>query len=65
MRALVLDADGVLVMRGTALPGAAERWPARERGIPYRVATNISSLHRETLAARFARMGSRSRRGGS
>ncbi len=58
VRALVLDADGVLVMRGAALPGAPEALAQlEERGIPYRVATNISSLHRETLATRFARMG--------
>ena len=58
IRALVLDADGVLVMRGAALPGVREALAALdERGIPYRVATNISALHRETLAARFARMG--------
>ena len=58
VRALVLDADGVLVARGGALPGAPEaldRLAARD--IPYRVATNISSMHRETLAARFAAMG--------
>jgi HAD superfamily hydrolase (TIGR01450 family) len=58
VRALVLDADGVLVMRGEALPGAAEALATLEaRGIPYRVATNISAVHRETLAARFATMG--------
>jgi ribonucleotide monophosphatase NagD (HAD superfamily) len=58
IRALVLDADGVLVMRGAALPGVREALAGLdERGIPYRVATNISALHRETLAARFARMG--------
>jgi HAD superfamily hydrolase (TIGR01458 family) len=58
VRALVLDADGVLVMRGAPLPGAVEALSRLdERGIPYRVATNISSLHRDTLAARFARMG--------
>lgn len=58
VRALVLDADGVLVMRGAALPGAPEALARLgERGIPYRVATNISSVHRETLAARFGRIG--------
>jgi HAD superfamily hydrolase (TIGR01450 family) len=58
VRALVLDADGVLVMRGAALPGAREALARLDqRGVPYRVATNISSMHRETLAARFARMG--------
>jgi HAD superfamily hydrolase (TIGR01450 family) len=58
VRALVLDADGVLVMRGAALPGAAEALARLdERGISWRVATNISALHRETLAASFARRG--------
>jgi HAD superfamily hydrolase (TIGR01450 family) len=58
VRAFVLDADGVLVLRGAALPGVpAALASLDERGIPYRVATNISSLHRDTLAARFARLG--------
>jgi HAD superfamily hydrolase (TIGR01450 family) len=58
VRALVLDADGVLVMRGSALPGAAEALARLdEQGIPWRVATNISALHRDTLAASFARRG--------
>jgi len=58
VRALVLDADGVLVMRGEALPGAREALATLdERDIPYRVATNISAVHRETLAGRFAGMG--------
>lgn len=55
VRALVLDADGVLVGRGAAIPGAAEALASLDaRGIPWRVATNYSSRHRETLAARFA-----------
>lgn len=55
VRAVVLDADGVLVMRGAALPGAAEALASlNERRIPWRVATNISALHRETLARRFS-----------
>ncbi|HYN47868.1 MAG TPA: HAD-IIA family hydrolase [Candidatus Nanopelagicales bacterium] len=58
VRALVLDADGVLVMRGAALPGAAEALARlHERGTPYRVATNLSAAHRESVAARFAGMG--------
>lgn len=58
VRALVLDADGVLVMRGAALPGAAEALARLdERRIPWRVATNYSSKHRETLAARLADIG--------
>jgi HAD superfamily hydrolase (TIGR01458 family) len=58
IRALVLDADGVLTMRGAGLPGASEALrDLAARAIPYRVATNISALSRETLAARFARQG--------
>ncbi|MDA8236328.1 MAG: HAD-IIA family hydrolase [Chloroflexi bacterium] len=58
IRALVLDADGVLQLRGQALPGAVAAVAAlRTRRIPFRVATNISAVHRETLAARFARIG--------
>jgi HAD superfamily hydrolase (TIGR01450 family) len=58
VRALVLDADGVLVLRGAALPGVREALARLdERGIPYRVATNISAVHRETLAARFGQAG--------
>lgn len=52
VRALVLDADGVVYARGRALPGAAEALAELEtRSIPYRIATNISSMHRATLAA--------------
>jgi HAD superfamily hydrolase (TIGR01450 family) len=55
VRALVLDADGVLVLKGDALPGAGEALGALDRrGIPYRVVTNFSSAHRETLARRFS-----------
>jgi HAD superfamily hydrolase (TIGR01450 family) len=58
VRALVLDADGVVYTRGAALPGAADALAALDaRGIPYRIATNISSMHRDTLAAWFGRMG--------
>jgi HAD superfamily hydrolase (TIGR01450 family) len=58
VRAFVLDADGVLVMKGAALPGAAEALAAlNARGIPFQVATNFSSAHRATLAARFQAAG--------
>ncbi len=58
VRALVLDADGVLVLRGRPIDGSP-RAVARllERGMPFRVVTNYSSMHRETLAARFAEGG--------
>ena len=58
VRALVLDADGVFVMKGAALPGAAEALMALDaRSIPFRVATNFSSVHRSTLAAHFQAAG--------
>ena len=45
-------------MRGAAIAGAAEALARlHERGIPWRVATNYSSMHRETLASRFAASG--------
>jgi HAD superfamily hydrolase (TIGR01458 family) len=54
VRALILDADGVLVMKGAALPGAVEAVRALEAaGVPFRVATNYSSIHRSGLAARL------------
>jgi HAD superfamily hydrolase (TIGR01458 family) len=55
VRALVLDADGVLVLKGRPIDGSPEA-VARlvERRIPFRVVTNYSSMHRDTLAARFA-----------
>lgn len=58
VRALVLDADGVLIMRGAALPGAAGALARLDvQGTPWRIATNFSGTHRETLAARFADIG--------
>lgn len=58
VRGFVLDADGVLVMRGAALPGSVAALAALQaRGIPFRIATNYSSAHRSTLAARFQAAG--------
>jgi HAD superfamily hydrolase (TIGR01450 family) len=55
VRALILDADGVLVLKGRSLPGAGEALlELARRDIPYRIVTNYSSAHRETLAARFS-----------
>jgi len=54
VRGLVLDADGVIVLRGELLPGAPEALAVlTAHGIPYRIVTNFSSAHRSTLAARF------------
>jgi HAD superfamily hydrolase (TIGR01450 family) len=56
VRALVLDADGVLLVAGRALPGAGAAIGAIEAaGIPYRVLTNYSLAHRETIAAGVSR----------
>src|SRR5674476_494081 len=58
VRALVLDVDGVLLMKGEALPGAADALATLEtRGIPFRVATNFTAAHRGTLAAHFQAAG--------
>jgi HAD superfamily hydrolase (TIGR01458 family) len=58
VRGLVLDADGVIVLKGAPLPGSAEAIRSLDvRGIPFRVVTNYSQLHRETLAGMFAKGG--------
>ena len=55
VRALVLDADGVIVRTGELLPGAQDSLVELGRkGIPFRIVTNYSAAHRETLSARFA-----------
>ncbi len=54
VRGLVLDADGVIVFKGELLPGAADALARLARiGIPFRIVTNFSAAHRETLSARF------------
>jgi HAD superfamily hydrolase (TIGR01450 family) len=56
VRALILDADGVLLYAGEPLPGATEALGKLEAaGVPYRVVTNFSLAHRETLAAGVSR----------
>ncbi len=51
VRALVLDADGVLLYASRPLPGAVEALTMLEAaGLPYRVVTNFSFAHRTTLA---------------
>jgi HAD superfamily hydrolase (TIGR01458 family) len=58
VRGLVLDADGVIVLKGEPLPGSVEAiGTLQARRIPFRVVTNFSQLHRETLAGWFARGG--------
>jgi HAD superfamily hydrolase (TIGR01450 family) len=54
----VLDADGVIILKGEPLPGAVEALARLDaRGTPYRVVTNFSLAHRSSLAARFAERG--------
>jgi HAD superfamily hydrolase (TIGR01450 family) len=56
VRAFVLDADGVLMYRGAPIEGSiAALETLRRRGIPYRVVTNYSSTHRDSLARQFAK----------
>jgi len=56
VRALILDADGVLMYRNVPIPGSPEALvELRRRGIPYRVVTNFSTAHRTSLAAAFGK----------
>ena len=58
VRGFVLDADGVIVLRGAPIPGAVEALRSLgAKGIPFRVVTNFSSAHRDTLSARFIAAG--------
>lgn len=51
VRGLLLDLDGVLALKGAAVPGAPEALAALERhGVPYLVVTNTSLVSRATLA---------------
>ena len=55
---VLLDVDGVLVTAWRALPGSAETIRAlRDRGIPFLLATNTTSLTREALAGRLGEAG--------
>jgi HAD superfamily hydrolase (TIGR01458 family) len=52
VRGLLLDLDGVLGLKGSAIPGAPEALAALEQaGFPYLVVTNTSLMSRATLAA--------------
>jgi HAD superfamily hydrolase (TIGR01458 family) len=51
VRGLLLDLDGVLVLKGAAVPGAPEALAALEgAGVPYLIVTNTSLVSRATLA---------------
>lgn len=56
VRALILDADGVLMFAGAPLPGAVEALVRLDASaVPYRVVTNFSLANRRTLAAGVSR----------
>jgi HAD superfamily hydrolase (TIGR01450 family) len=58
VRALLLDLDGVLVVRGRLLPGALESLARLDAaGFPYLIGTNMSLVSRRTLVAQMARGG--------
>ena len=58
VRGFILDADGVLVLKGAPIPGAVDAVRTLQaRGIPFRVVTNFSLVHRESLADWFAAAG--------
>jgi HAD superfamily hydrolase (TIGR01458 family) len=51
VRGFLLDLDGVVVLKGKALPGAAAAIRELDRrGIPYRIVTNTSFVSRASLA---------------
>lgn len=58
VRGLLLDLDGVLVLKGHAIEGAAAAIDRLDLlGLPYRVVTNTSLVSRATLAGMGAAMG--------
>jgi HAD superfamily hydrolase (TIGR01458 family) len=58
VRALLLDLDGVIVLAGEAIPGAANALNELERrGMPYRIVTNTSAVSRQTLSRWSAKLG--------
>jgi HAD superfamily hydrolase (TIGR01458 family) len=57
-RALLLDLDGVIMLKGWLIPGAAEALAALEaRSIPYRIVTNSSLASRSSLSRWSAKLG--------
>jgi HAD superfamily hydrolase (TIGR01458 family) len=58
VRALLLDLDGVVVVAGEAIPGAAAALASLEtRAVPYRIVTNTSAVSRATLARWASKLG--------
>jgi HAD superfamily hydrolase (TIGR01458 family) len=58
VRGLLLDLDGVIVLKGEAIPGAAAAVDElNRRGIPFRIVTNTSLVSRASLARYGASIG--------
>ena len=58
VRALLLDLDGVIVLKGELLPGAREALAELdERAIPYRIVTYTSLISRASLSRWGSRLG--------
>ncbi|MFL5726889.1 MAG: HAD-IIA family hydrolase [Chloroflexota bacterium] len=58
VRALLLDLDGVIVLAGKPVPGAAEAIGViAAKGVPFRIVTNTSLVSRATLSKWGASMG--------
>jgi HAD superfamily hydrolase (TIGR01458 family) len=58
VRALLLDLDGVLALRGEPMPGAAEALDRlNQAALPYVIGTNMSIVSRATIALEMARGG--------
>ncbi|HSL77930.1 MAG TPA: HAD-IIA family hydrolase [Candidatus Limnocylindrales bacterium] len=58
VRAFLLDLDGVIVLAGEIIPGAADAVATLEaRGMPYRIVTNTSAVSRATLSRWSEKLG--------
>ncbi len=58
VRALLLDLDGVIVLKGELLPGAGQALAdLAARSIPYRIVTNTSLISRQSLSRWGDRLG--------
>ena len=58
VRGLLLDLDGVIVLKGEAIPGAAAAVDElNRRGIPFRIVTNTSLVSRASLSSYGASIG--------
>jgi HAD superfamily hydrolase (TIGR01450 family) len=58
LRALLIDIDGVLVLRGAPIPGARDALTElTAMGLPFRLATNTSAMSRRSIADHLASVG--------